>query len=364
MLAMVLLTACGGQASNQASEASSSRLAASPTAGPNLTGAYGLLLTPFDPATPGKLQLIKPDGTVAASVSIAQPSLVPQACGEGAAAWTQPAVSASNSHVYFRDGDTKIRMLVPPSAAVDVTTVPGGPTTISGFSVSPDDQRIAVVVEELTGAGPSQAASISLRLYVENLRGGGSHADIYTTSFPAGKPAAMLWPMGWHDGRLVLAVWNACTFESLPYPNAWHVADATNATRLASIGDSNCVVSVWPSPAGVVCFAYAAPGQVRLYDWTGKQVASLVTDVDATEVSPSGDLLAVGSGGGIGDPSPATTMLKVDGSGVVNSPGHMACLWIDESHVLAPDAVIAYPSGAVTALPQAGQCAGRFPGGL
>jgi len=246
MLAIVLLTACGGHASNQGFPASSSRLTTSPSAGPNLTGAYGLLLTPFDPATPGKLQLIRPDGTVAGSVPIAQPSLVSQACGDGAAAWTEPPVSTSNNHVYFRDGDTKIRMLVPPSMAVDVTTVPGGPTTVSGFSVSPDDQRIAVVVEELSGAGPSQAASISLRLYVENLRGGGSHADIYTTTFPAGKPATMLWPMGWHDGRLVLAVWAACTFESVPYPKAWHVVDASNADRLASIGDSSCLASVWP----------------------------------------------------------------------------------------------------------------------
>lgn len=362
MLAIVLLTACGGQASHQAQQASSSRLTASPPAGPSLAGAYGLLLTTVDPATPGKLQLIKPDGTVAASVPIAQPSLVPQACGEGAAAWRLPPVSATNSHVYFRDGDTKIRMLVPPSTAVDVTTVPGGPTTVSGFSVSPDDLRIAVVVEELSGAGPSQAASISLRLYVENLRGGGSHADIYTTTFPAGKPAAMLWPMGWHEGRLLLAVWAACTFESVPYPNAWHVVDASNADRLASIGDSSCLASVWPYPAGVDCFDFRA-NQLKRYDWSGKLLTTVRTD-QGGELSPSGLLLALPNGGGLGNPSPTTTIERVDGSGAVTTPGHLSCLWIDEGHMLAEDAVIAYPSGAVTALPQAGQCAGRFPGGL
>ena len=53
-----------------------------------------------------------------------------------------------------------------------------------------------------------------------------------------------------------------------------------------------------------------------------------------------------------------------DGSGAVTSAGHIACLWIDENVVLAPDAVIAYPSGAATALPPDGRCAGRFPGGL
>jgi hypothetical protein len=53
--------------------------------------------------------------------------------------------------------------------------------------------------------------------------------------------------------------------------------------------------------------------------------------------------------------------------------GHSACLWIDEAHLLAPDAVIQFPaetpgnvqvSATATPLAQAGVCAGRFPGGL
>ena len=42
--------------------------------------------------------------------------------------------------------------------------------------------------------------------------------------------------------------------------------------------------------------------------------------------------------------------------------GQTACLWINDSSILSLDAVVAYPSGAVTALPAAGTCAGRFPG--
>jgi hypothetical protein len=42
----------------------------------------------------------------------------------------------------------------------------------------------------------------------------------------------------------------------------------------------------------------------------------------------------------------------------------MACLWIDDSNWMARDAVVAFPSGVVKALPARGQCAGRFPGGL
>jgi hypothetical protein len=358
---VVIITGCSTP-SNTGSAASHSRISpasrVSQTASDvPLSGNYGLLIVG------NHLELIGTDGQTSASVAMAHPSLVEQACGMGAAAWTLPAVSASDRHVYFRDGDTKIRMLVPPSSAIDVTTVPGGQTTVSGFSVSPDDQRIAVVVEDLTGAGPSQAASISLRLYVEDLRGGGSHADIYNTTFPAGKAATMLWPMGWHEGQLVLAVWSACTFESVPYPNAWHVVDAATAMRKAEIGSPGCTPSAWPSPAGAACFDFTSPGHVHLYDWTGRSLTTLTTDVAATEVSPSGSLLAFGAGG-LGNPTPSTTMLRADGSGAITSAGHAGCLWIDESHVLASDAVISYPSGAAAPVAQSGQCAGRFPGGL
>jgi hypothetical protein len=299
--------------------------------------------------------LIRPDASVMIGVTVAAPAV--QSCGEGMAAVLQPPVSASNDQVYFRDGDTKIRMLVPPSSAVDVTSVPGNANSISFFSVSPDDQRIAVVVEDLSGP------AIKLRLYVEDLHGGGHHSDIYTTTTPKGKGGATLWPMGWHEGSLVLAMWAACTFEHVPYPSEWHVVDASTATRKAVMGDASCVPSVWPSPAGVACFDPVA-SKVRVYDWTARLVTALQTQVGTAELSPSGHLLAAGSGGGLGNPSPTTTMIGTDGSGSVTTPGHMGCLWIDDGHMLAPDAVIAYPSGTATALAQSGQCAGRFPGGL
>jgi len=313
--------------------------------------AYGLLIAS------GHLQLVAPDASIAASVQIADAPLEPQACGNGMGAWTLPGVSASNDHVYFRDGATRIRMVVPPATAVDVTTVPGGPTVITGFSVSPDDRRIAVSVERFS------ASAISDTLYVEDLRGHAHHADIYTATTAAGKITTMLWPMGWHGGELVLAVWVACTYESVEYPNTWHVAEATSAVRRASIGGANCVPDAWPSPAGVACFEIQSPGAVRVYDWTGKLKTSLVTDVGATELSPSGRFLAVGSSN-LGGSEPTTTMLAVDGSGVVTNPGHQACLWIDDSHLLAFDAVIDYPAGTAVSLPAGGRCAGRFPGGL
>jgi hypothetical protein len=107
----------------------------------------------------GTLQLIRVDASVAATASVAAPSV--QFCSASHDGVVMPPpVSASNDQVYFRDGDTKIKLMIPPNSTADVTTVPGGPNTISFFSVSPDDQRIAVLVEDLSGA------QISLRLYV------------------------------------------------------------------------------------------------------------------------------------------------------------------------------------------------------
>ena len=85
-------------------------------------------------------------------------------------------------------------------------------------------------------------------------------------------------------------------------------------------------------------------------------------------LSPSGGNYFLAPGLGIGAPPPSTligTVATLKGASVV---GHSACLFIDEEHLLAPDAVIRFQSdtqqASVTALAAGGVCAGRFPGGL
>lgn len=371
MAAALLMLACGGSsASGSHSPApSASPSAAAPTspssspAGP-LTGNYGLILSA------GTLLLVKPDASVAASVTLATPSV--QFCSSAHdGALQAPPVSATNDQVYFRDGDTKIRMVVPPASAADVTTVPGGPNTISFFSVSPDDQRIAVLVEDLSGS-----TTMSLRLYVEDLHGGGHHADIYTTTISKGG-GTTLWPMGWHQGALVLAVVTACTFEPAGLtPSEWHVSNASTATRIATIRATNCTLSYWPSAAGVGCMD--ANGVTTFYDWTGKVVS--VTGPGPTGsgyslagVSPAGQSIFFATGAGVGAPSPATGIVQLGPGPYATVQGHAACGWIDEDHLLAPDAVIQFAAetpgnlqvtAGVTPLAASGVCAGRFPGGL
>jgi hypothetical protein len=326
----------------------------SPSASPNpTTSSFGLLLSA------GTLELVGTKGAIAASATVAAPSV--QFCQQGMGAVLQPPVSATSSLVYFRDGDTKIRSLSPDGHAADVTTVPGSATTISFFSVSPDDQSIAVLVEDLS---PSTTAN--LRLYVEDLHGGGHHSDIYTTSTPKGKGGSTLWPMGWHEGLIVLAVVPDCTFEPAGLsPSAWHVVSASDAKRKADLTGSTCIMSLWPSAAGVACVDTSQP-KAFVYDWTGKLLATLATQPNdhQSSISPAGQRILLATGTGIGAPAAATRLLTLGATTDVPVAGHVGCLWIDEMHVLAADAVIEYPSGVATALPASGVCVGRFPGAL
>ena len=312
--------------------------------------------------------MISPTGKIAAHATVAAPSV--HTCGNNTGAVLQPPVSASDDKVYYRDGNTKIKFLTPDGTTGDVTTVPGSATKVSFFSVSPDDSRIAVLVEDL-----SPATTIKLSLYVEDLIGHTNHSVIFTNTVPKLKGnGTTLWPMGWHNGLLVLAVFAPCTFEPAGLePIEWHVANAVTAVRVAKIGNP-CIPSNWPSPAGLACVDTSAL-QASRYDWSGHITAGATTHSSEFQsgLSPSGRSMFLTPGPGIGAPAPVTRIVVLGTGGGSSVAGHNACLWIDEDHLLAPDAVITFPSSTattgtvastVTTLPASGECAGRFPGGL
>lgn len=315
--------------------------------------SYGLLLGYG--ATADRLVMVGPDGCTGPSVQFALPSLGD--CGQGMGVFEAPPVSASNDKVYFRDGDTRIRSLTPAGATSDVTTVPGGRSTISFFSVSPDDARIAVVVEDF-----SNPSSFALQLYVEDLVGGGHHSVIYASTTARVSGVTTLWPMGWHAGNLVLAVVRPCTYEQVPAPNAWRVVSASSAAGLLTIGGDSCVPGWWPSPAGLAC-TDTTTMQVRVYNWSGQLTSTVPGNGGSPALSPDGSLVSTANGGGLGNPSPVTTIVHASGGIQLVTPGVMACLWIDNTSLLTPDAVFSYPGGDVVSEAD-GDCAGRFPGGL
>ena len=360
-VALITLTACGSTTASQVSRTGSPARTQTSTSAPSgnanrcaSASSYGLLVNDHS-----QLELITPSGCVAATAAMAPTTA--HVCPNGMGNVLPPPVSASNTRVYYRDGATTIKSVMPGDPPVDETTVPGLPTVISSFSVSPDDRRIAVVVEN--GTNPSL---ISLRIYVEDLHGAGHHADIYSTTIPSGKGGTTLWPMGWHGSDLVLAVIQACAFEPLPGPIAWHVANSATAIRKASIGSANCVLSWWPSPSGVVCASGASPRHAVIYDWTGAAKVNMqVNDTDIQGgIAPGGLSLFLTTAFSRSVSTQSTRLISLAAGVDVTVNDHVGCLWIDDHSVLAMDAVIAYPSGAVTPLPAPALCAGRFPGAL
>ena len=115
-----------------------------------------------------------------------------------------------------------------------------------------------------------------------------------------------------------------------------------------------------------------------IYDWTAKVVSvtgpgSTGSGYSETSLSPAGQSILFATGARVGAPPPATGIVQLGPGPYATVPGHAACSWIDEDHLLAPDAVIQFPAetpgnlkvtAGVTALTATGVCAGRFPGGL
>src|SRR6266849_6392693 len=96
-----------------------------------------------------------------------------------------PYVSASNSRVYYLEGDREIHFLKADGTSGLVTTVPGSATAHAAFAVSPDDERIAVALLDYS------VDPVALTLYVEDL-GGAHHSELFTST------SKYVWPAGWH----------------------------------------------------------------------------------------------------------------------------------------------------------------------
>jgi hypothetical protein len=306
------------------------------------------------------VEVIDVAGHVAARAPVG-PSTV-QECAPGLPVAQKPPVSASDHKAYFRDGDTKIRFLTPDGQTGDVTTVPGSTSSVSFFAVSPDDQRIAVLVDDL-----SSTVSVKGRLYVEDLAGGGHHADIY--SFTTARSAAGLvpWPMGWHGASLLLSLLPACSSDvASASPAAWHVVDAATADRRVDITNlcgngALGTLSLWPSPSGVAC---VDRNSSWVYDWTGKNTLTYAEGGEQSSLAPGGRGIFQTLRTTDGTVHTEITTLQETGFSFWDLPGKSACLWIDDDHLLAPDAVITFTGQKVAPLPEPGQCAGRLPGGL
>lgn len=324
------------------------------------------------------LTLVAADGKVSAKVHAAVRSFIhTPGNGPGAAAYDLPEVSPSSSRVYYLDGDRDVRYIRPNGSGGLAARLPGTTIAHATFAVSPDDRRIAVSILDYASSPPT------LRLYVEDL-GGGNHAEIFSSK------SAWVWPVGWHQGKLVLAATSSPPFTQQgiswnPYSAPeYHLVNAADATRLATMGSGEVPSGCQPvgalTAAGTACYQRTATaggaGYFTTIDWTGKLGSRRVmTDTEGmAAVSPSG-----GSVAGCCDPGGTAW---IDGGGgrfssqLHGSPQDWPC-FIDDANILFgflypapgqhPQIVNARRNmdGMVPILvPASGFCAGVFPAAL
>jgi len=353
----LLIAGCGGTGTSSATSPSAKANSSasplpetSPAASPGpLTGAFAVLATATSADT-YTVTMVSSDGKVVGSAQPSSPTAV--TCGDAAAAIVPLPVSTSDDRAYFMDAQGVIRFLTVQGETGRATTVPTGGGRRSMFAVSPDDQRIAVVVSDFTSSG------VTLKIYVEDLNGGSNHLDIYGTT-----DVYTLWPLGWHGpNNLVLAVVPACTQGGGPFccgPRELHVVDPVTALRHFAIGGPKCVIAGTPSPAGAVCEESTTYAQASVLDWTATNLRSFqIPGPEWAYLSPDGRVVALVSG--------TNTTFQPAGKTL----SMQTCGWIDSTHVIAGGDGSQQPrigdttTGKIAPVAAKGTCAGRLPGGL
>jgi hypothetical protein len=326
-LLIVLAVSCGpgpGSGSHPtptASQTATAGASPSPTSGasPSATPTsaalpLGVVIKDFiiDGGTTYSISLVGVDGKVAATATGRKRSQ------PGGILVQMPSVSASNSRLYYLDGDSTVMFLKPDGTSGAATTISVDSKSAAVFAVSPDDSRIAVAV--ITFPYPAKT-----RIYVEDLTGGGHHVDLFSSA------TVLEWPVGWHQGHLVIAVG-----INTPPQNAWdgfiyalsgyHVADASTGTRLATICDGTIAYDP-PVPAGTVCGSF--PNYV-VSDWSGATRPAPADDgCVGGALSPDGSMIADCQG----NPR-VVTIVVGDGTRIATQYSGMPLGWIDSTHVV------------------------------
>lgn len=360
-----LLLSCGGASPTEASHSA-------PLPSPIITAIGGLSSpTPSasSPAAPGLLpvgifvkdflteggatytvSLVSLDGRVVASATGAKRSHPDGILVQ------MPSISASNSRLYYLDGDSRVMYLRPDGTSGFATNIPLDSNSAAVFAVSPDDAWIAVAI--ITYPYPAKT-----RIYVEDLAGGGHHIDLFSST------TTIEWPVGWDKGHLVIGVGinthpqNA--FEGFVYADSgYHVADSSTGTRIATVCNGYEAIGN-PVPAGTGCVKYPT---YLISDWTGA-TRSMPTPSRGA-LSPDGEFIAE-----CGVTANTVDLVASDGTttSITTTGAPTSCPapigWIDVDHlvVLIPDsssAVVDIRAQTTAQIQAQGFFAGSIPGEL
>jgi hypothetical protein len=311
---------------------------------------------------PGSAAAGKPSGMIDPSyhpIAYRQPSL-PTA---GICCDTElPTISISNTRVYFPDGPTTVRYLGRDGSTGVATSLPN-PTakTRAVFSVSPDDQRIAISVFDWSDVGPMFSI-----LTVQDLNGGGHPVEV-ERSFPL-----YSWPVGWHGRNLALA--RIPVFGGAPNPNAataYSLVDPTTREELAYLGGMTCPVVGPLSGAGTACVA-ARCHCIMAVDWSGTENPTY-TYADPSEfnwaaLSPDGHAVIFSENYG---PKSGLGIWRDGSVSFTPTYGAQQMWWLDAMHTIVGCAtgggcytVTDLGNGTTVQVTLPGSIVGVLPGGL
>jgi hypothetical protein len=207
-----------------------------------------------------------------------------------------PYVSTSKDRIYVLAGDSTIKEIGLNGTSRTVMSLQVPPNVRAAFAVSPDNRQVAVALIDF-------GARIRDQLYVEPL-GGGRRTNLTTSS------TADYWPIGWRDGKVILAT-GSTYLPGIPNPYsalAYALLDPIAGAQPKLITPHDCVPIGLVSAAGAACFDRGAgrcneregwTGYNACYwrlDWTGKQTTFSLPHVipaspiggDAAALSPDG----------------------------------------------------------------------------
>ena len=226
-----------------------------------------------------------------AKVLVAKPAAA-RTMSPGVTAIDLPYVSTSKTRVYFLDGDSTVRAIAPDGTVAKVTSIPGTPTVHAAFSVSPDEDRIAVALIDYSSQPIKETA------YVANLDGS-ARVDLFTST------TAYYWPVGWHAGKVILAIGPAVRGGSVPSnqysATGYALVDAQAGAQPARVGPGECVPTGSLTPAGTACISNPGTpclrdvagtvGGATLYhtclkrlDWAGNETTFVLPKSAATDI--------------------------------------------------------------------------------
>jgi hypothetical protein len=342
-----------------------------PSPGPlSLPQSLAVLVDLFAGPNVYNIALVAADGRVVATASGALRSAIADAA-------ELPYVSASNSRVYYMDGDSEIRYLKADGSSGHVTAVAGGPKVHATFAVTADDARIAVALLDYS------VNPVKLTIYVEDI-GGAHHAVIFTST------DKYVWPVAWHAGQLVVAYLGpgAAPFKSktltygrpdltqYPYgPNPYgginfHVIDPVTAQREVIISGGGA--------SGLLTKAGTAVVQGDGVDWKGQPIF-WNAPYDYGSFSASGSLSPDGRIIAACCPQPGAAgklVLWYQGGGTTTLAVDVTSIdwvgWFDSSHLITgfyqrsdgTPSVVDVGSQQVTSTDAHGIVAAMLPGGL